>query len=159
VVAAVDTLMRFPLDEQLVIVARTGLGALCGLLIGLERQLAHKIVGLRTHMLVAAAAALATGMGELLFTESGAGDPTRMLHAVVTGVGFIGAGAIFRSSSGTKGLTTAATLFVAAVLGAISGLGAPVLAGAATVFAVISLRVLLKAEQTATLRGSAGEEA
>ena len=129
------------------------------MVIGLERQLAHKIVGLRTHMLVAGAAALATGMGELLFIDSGdAGDPSRVLHAVITGIGFIGAGAIFRSESRTKGLTTAATLFIAAILGAIAGLGAPVLAGVATVMAVISLRVLLKFESMALLNGSASED-
>jgi putative Mg2+ transporter-C (MgtC) family protein len=157
-IAAADDLMRFPVDQQLVIAGRAGLGALCGLLIGLERQLAHKVVGLRTHMLVAAAAALATGMGELLFTESDSGDPSRILHAVVTGIGFIGAGAIFRGETRTKGLTTATTLFVAAILGAIAGLGAPVLAIAATVFAVVSLWVLLRAEDAAKLRGSAADD-
>jgi putative Mg2+ transporter-C (MgtC) family protein len=153
-----STLMRFTAEDQLIIAARAGLGAVFGMVIGLERQLAHKVVGLRTHMLVAAASALATGMGELLFINSDAGDPSRILHAIITGIGFIGAGAIFRSESRTKGLTTAATLFIAAVLGAIAGLGAPVLAGTATVMAVISLRVLLKAENAAKLRGDATDD-
>jgi putative Mg2+ transporter-C (MgtC) family protein len=153
-----STLMRFTTEDQLIIAARAGLGALCGMIIGLERQLAHKLVGLRTHMLVAGAAGLATGMGELLFINSDAGDPSRILHAVITGIGFIGAGAIFRSESRTKGLTTAATLFIAAILGAIAGLGAPVLAGTATVMAVISLRVLLRAENAAKLRGDLSDD-
>lgn len=150
-----STLMRFSTEDQLIIAARAGLGAVCGMVIGLERQLAHKLVGLRTHMLVAGAAGLATGMGELLFVDSRAGDPSRVLFAVISGVGFIGAGAIFRSESRTKGLTTAATLFTAAILGAIAGLGAPVLAGTATIMAVIALRVLLKVEDLAKLRGIA----
>jgi putative Mg2+ transporter-C (MgtC) family protein len=150
---AAETLSRFALDDQLLIAGRSGLGALCGLVIGLERQLSNKVVGLRTHMLVAAAAALATGMGELLFTATDdAGDPSRILHAVVTGVGFLGAGTIFRSETRARGLTTAATLFLAAVLGAIAGLGAPVLAIVATVLATVSLRGLLVAEERLKLR-------
>jgi putative Mg2+ transporter-C (MgtC) family protein len=153
VIADADVLMRFPVSDQLVIAGRAGLAALCGLVIGLERQLSGKVVGLRTHMVVAAAAGLATGMGELMFGVSEQGDPTRMFHAVVTGIGFMGAGAIFGSASGRKGLTTAATLFIAAILGAIAGLGAPVLAGLATVAAVVSLRVLLAFEEMARIRG------
>ncbi len=153
VLTAAEHLMRFSVDDQLAIVGRAGLGALCGLVIGLERQLANKVVGLRTHMLVAAAAALATGMGELLFLDTGdSGDPTRVMHAIITGIGFIGAGAIFRSESRARGLTTAATLFTAAILGCICGLGAPVLAGLSTVAAVISLRVLLKVEEQTKLK-------
>jgi putative Mg2+ transporter-C (MgtC) family protein len=148
----VDVLSRFPWDDQLLIAGRAGLGALCGMAIGLERQLSNKVVGLRTHMLVAGAAGLATGMGELLFVETDSGDPTRVLHAIITGVGFLGAGAIFRSENRSKGLTTAATLFIAAILGAIAGLGAPILAAVATVMAVVSLRLLLRAEDAMKIR-------
>jgi putative Mg2+ transporter-C (MgtC) family protein len=148
-----DLISRFPWDDQLLVAGRAGMGAICGLLIGLERQLSNKVVGLRTHMLVASAAALATGMGELLYAASDdAGDPSRILHAVVTGVGFLGAGAIFRGKSRSRGLTTAATLFLAAVLGAVAGLGAPILALTATALAVVSLRVLLWAEEALKLR-------
>ena len=147
-----DVLSRFPVDDQLIIAGRAGLAALCGMAIGLERQLSNKVVGLRTHMLVAGAAGLATGMGELLFIDTDAGASTRVLHAVITGVGFLGAGAIFRSQNRSKGLTTAATLFVAAILGAIAGLGAPILAAVGTVMAVISLRVLLRAENELKIR-------
>lgn len=150
---ATQLISRFGWDDQLLIAGRAGVGAICGLVIGLERQLSNKVVGLRTHMLVAAAAALATGMGELLFTVTDdAGDPSRILHAVVTGVGFLGAGAIFRGKSRSRGLTTAATLFLSAVLGAIAGLGAPLLALVGTVAAAVSLRVLLKAEESLKIR-------
>jgi putative Mg2+ transporter-C (MgtC) family protein len=70
------------------------------------------------------------------------GDATRTMHAIITGVGFIGAGAILHSEKGTTGVTTAASVLFVAVIGAAVGLGAPLLAGVSCVLALGVLRVL-----------------
>jgi putative Mg2+ transporter-C (MgtC) family protein len=132
----------YSLSDQLVLLARCGAAAVCGGVVGLERELAGKQAGIRTHTLVAAASSLAVGVGDLAVVNLGAGDPTRVLHAVVTGVGFIGAGAIIHSKSGLSpsGLTTATTIFMVAVLGAACGMGAPALALAVTGLTMATLR-------------------
>lgn len=107
--------------SELHLLAVIGLAALLGGVLGFDRQAANKPAGLRTHMLVAAASAAIVAVGNEVFRRVGGdvGDPNRALHAVITGIGFLGAGTILRSRSGTeiRGLTTAASLFAAAVVG------------------------------------------
>ena len=86
--------------------------------IGLERELRHQDAGLRTHMLVGLGAALYASVGISLGT-----DPTRIAAQVVSGIGFLGAGAIFRSGETIRGLTTAAGLWVVASIGVAAGSG------------------------------------
>lgn len=129
------------LHEQLIIILQCGIAAVCGGVVGLEREIAGKRAGIRTHMLVACSSALAVAIGAAVLGES-QGDATRVLHAVVTGVGFIGAGAIVQSKKGggPSGLTTATTVLLVAVLGAACGLGAPLVAAAVTLLAMATLR-------------------
>jgi putative Mg2+ transporter-C (MgtC) family protein len=103
-----------------VIIVRLGLSVVFGAVIGLERELAAQPAGLRTHILVALGAALFTLVG----TEVAGTDPTRIAAQVVSGVGFLGAGAILREGPTVRGLTTAATLWAAAAIGLANGLGA-----------------------------------
>ena len=105
-------------------------------LIGFEREARHKAAGLRTHMLV--------GLGAALFTLVGAegfegNDPARVAAQIVTGVGFLGAGAIFRRGATVSGLTTAAGLWAVAAIGMTAGAGLEEGAIAATVIAVVIL--------------------
>src|SRR6476646_9941004 len=92
--------------------------AVLGASIGLERELNAQPAGLRTHMLVCTGAAL--------FTLAGVGydgsDPTRIAAQVVTGIGFLGGGAILREGANIRGLTTAASLWVTASIGLAIGL-------------------------------------
>ena len=108
--------------------------ALAGV-IGLERELDAQAAGFRTHVLV--------GLGAGLFTVVGTGldgsDPTRIAAQVVTGVGFLGAGAILHSGVTVRGLTTAASLWVAAAAGVACGLGSLVTATAGTLLALAAL--------------------
>ena len=115
-------------------------GALGGL-VGFEREAQHKPAGLRTHVLVAGAASLIVLLGRYAAVQGeGTADPTRALHGVVTGIGFIGAGVILRGGSHqVKGLTTAASLFFVAAVGAGVALEQLVLSTGATVFAVLVL--------------------
>lgn len=127
----------------LVTVWAMGLGAL----VGLERQMFSKPAGLRTHMLVAGAAAMVTAVTAELAAGSVGGDPTRGAHAVMTGIGFLGAGAIMRQGTDNpSGITTAATIFYTAGLGVSVSLGYGLAASAATVLAygVLQLMSLAK---------------
>lgn len=150
------TFSTFSLAEQAWLVARVSLAALLGGCIGYERRNAGKTAGIRTHMLVAASAALAVGLGELVVAQAGTGDPTRMMHAVVTGVGFIGGGMIYtqKRARGPYGLTSAATVVLVAGIGMAAGAGAPLLAGAGAVLTLITLSGVQALEARLLLRAS-----
>jgi putative Mg2+ transporter-C (MgtC) family protein len=114
-------------DEALL---RLALAAALGGVIGIERELREREAGFRTHMLVALGSALFTivsAYGFHAFLSSGANviraDPTRIAAQIVTGIGFLGAGAIIRQGSSVRGLTTAATLWVVAAIGLAVGAG------------------------------------
>lgn len=99
-----------------------GLGAL----VGLDRELKDHPAGLRTHILVSLGAALFTLAGAFSAVSAGDDirvDPTRVAAQVVTGIGFLGAGAIIREGPTIRGLTTAAGLWVTAAIGTAVGLG------------------------------------
>ncbi|HEU4450696.1 MAG TPA: MgtC/SapB family protein [Gaiellaceae bacterium] len=98
--------------------------------IGLERELRERAAGLRTHMLVGIGSALFTivsayGWSDFRFStaEGVVFDPTRIAAQIVTGIGFLGAGAIIRQGLSVRGLTTAAGLWVVAAIGMAAGAG------------------------------------
>jgi putative Mg2+ transporter-C (MgtC) family protein len=139
--------MLFALDPQLSwldalvrIVVAAGLGGV----VGLERELDEKAAGLRTHMLVAVGSALFTLVGAYGFSDfpSRTIDPTRVAAQVVTGIGFLGAGLIFRQGFTIRGLTTAASLWLVAAIGMAAGAGFWKGAVIATIVALVSLRPL-----------------
>jgi putative Mg2+ transporter-C (MgtC) family protein len=119
-------------------------------ILGWERETLGKPAGLRTHMLVGGGAALFVGLGEFLviefqhYGELLRFDPTRIIEAVVAGVGFLGAGTIFfaRRERTVQGLTTAASLWTTAAVGMAAGLGRYVLAAGATAMIFVVLRCL-----------------
>lgn len=90
-----------------------------GFLIGLERESSGKDIGIRTCALISLGSTLFCIIGAVLIE----GDPTRIVGQVITGVGFIGAGLIFRSENNIHGLTTAATIWCTAAIGALVGMG------------------------------------
>jgi putative Mg2+ transporter-C (MgtC) family protein len=136
-------------DESLL---RLALAAVLGGLIGVERELREREAGLRTHLLVALGSALFTIVGAYGFhdfLESGQSvvraDPTRIAAQIVTGIGFLGAGAIIRQGFSVRGLTTAATLWVVAAVGLAAGAGyysAAVITTALVLIALYPLRIL-----------------
>ena len=132
------------LSSQLLALAYTVVAMICGMLIGAERKRAEKPTGMRTHALIAGSAALIVYISSIIDMEIGRGDPTRTLHAVITGIGFLGAGAIYMRTGADSpgGITTAATVFATAIIGATVGLGAPVAALGATVLTLFVLRVI-----------------
>src|SRR5687768_15239102 len=123
------------------LVRRLLTAALLGAILGFERELRQKSAGLRTNILIAVGSALFTLMSiELADPESA--DPSRVAAQIVTGIGFLGAGAIMRTGSGVQGLTTAATVWVNAAVGVAAGGGEYHLAFIATGVTLAALLVL-----------------
>jgi putative Mg2+ transporter-C (MgtC) family protein len=134
-------------EELLRVVVAAGLGGA----VGLERELREREAGFRTHMLVSVGSALFTlvsayGFHEFLVHGGNVvrADPTRIAAQIVTGIGFLGAGAIIRQGFSVRGLTTAATLWVVAAIGMASGAGyysAAVITTALVLFSLWPLRI------------------
>src|SRR5215470_7938511 len=111
-----------------------------GSAIGFERQWRHRLAGLRTNTLVALGAASFVVFEALVPDES---SPTRIAAQVVSGVGFLGAGVIFREGLNVRGLNTAATLWCSAAIGVLAGAGYAGYAAIATAF-VVFVNLLLR---------------
>ena len=112
-------------------------GALAGA-VGFQREQVGKPVGLRTHALIGIGAALFTLAG--MFGFAGPADPSRIAAGIVTGIGFLGAGAILHRSGGViEGLTTAATIWLVAAVGVASAVGMYAIAAIATGVTLIVL--------------------
>lgn len=123
-----------------------GLAFVLCALIGLERQFRQKAAGFRTHVLVGTGSATFTlvsafGFAPVLGAEVVL-DPSRIAAQIVSGIGFLGAGVIFTRKNVIRGLTTAATIWVAAAVGMASGAGMPSLAIALTAVHLIALLLL-----------------
>lgn len=133
------------------VVARLIVAAVLGGAIGLEREFHGRPAGLRTHIMVCLGAAvvmLSTGALPHLAPELALRlDPGRIAAGVVTGIGFIGAGAILRLKNTNRGLTTAACIWFVAALGVVVGVGAYLVAGVGTALALVVLHVLTRAEK------------
>jgi putative Mg2+ transporter-C (MgtC) family protein len=127
------------------VVGRLAIAAALGAAVGIERELREREAGIRTHLLVSVGACLFTIVGAYGFHNFSSVDPTRIAAQVVTGIGFLGAGAIIREGISVRGLTTAASLWVVAAIGMAAGAGYywPAVAGTAlTVLALWPLRAL-----------------
>lgn len=125
---------------------RLSIACALGAAIGFEREIRDREAGIRTHLLVSLGSALFTivsAYGFHAFLASGDNivrtDPTRIAAQIVTGIGFLGAGAIIREGLSIRGLTTAATLWVVAAIGMACGAGYYWPAAAATVLTILAL--------------------
>ena len=109
------------MSPWLEMILRLFLAAALGAAIGYQRERAGKVAGLRDHILITVGAALFTVAS--IFGFSGTVDTSRVAAGIVAGVGFIGAGVIFRGEEGVAGLTTAASIWVVAAIGLAAGAG------------------------------------
>ncbi|MGB0177385.1 MAG: MgtC/SapB family protein [Owenweeksia sp.] len=133
-------------SSQLNLLADVAIALGLGGLLGFEREWKQKPAGLRTNMIIAGASALFIGLGRVgvvdyipLASEDSFGiDPTRILHAVIVGVGFLGAGTILKSSEHTRVhyLTTSATIWMSSALGIAVGLHQYLLAAGVTLILI-----------------------
>jgi putative Mg2+ transporter-C (MgtC) family protein len=139
-------------QPQLQILAYVVVAMFLGGLVGLDREAARKPAGLRTHMLVSGAAALLVLLGHVMVRHYDAklasmltSDPIRIIEAVITGVSFLGAGTIIRNQNGgqqVEGLTTAASLLLAAAIGISVALSQFIVAVGLTLLMLVVLRLL-----------------
>jgi putative Mg2+ transporter-C (MgtC) family protein len=132
----IDLALQLDLSVRLVV------AALLGLAVGFEREIHGHPAGLRTHMLVAVGSGLFTVLSAYGFgTGSTAApiDPTRIAAQIVSGIGFLGAGAILKDGIVIRGLTTAASLWATSAVGMAAGAGEYVIAAVATATILVSL--------------------
>ena len=119
-----------------------GSAVLGGMIVGLERERLDKPAGVRTHILVSLGSAAFVHLGVMAHDIGGFGtiaDFNRLVQSVATGIGFLGAGAIFRSGVTVKGVTTAASIWIMGAVGAAAGAGA---IGFALILSVVGYFVL-----------------
>lgn len=148
--------LSFSWDNILQIVV----AAILGGLIGLEREARGREAGFRTNILIAIGACLFTilSIDGFPLQESTARDTSRVAAQIVSGVGFLGAGALFQTRSHIKGMTTAATIWLVAAIGMTVGVGAYGLAIFTSVLTFIVLRLLLPVSKTISHREEEKEE-
>lgn len=101
------------------VISKIGIAFILGYLIGIERELHGKVVGTRTITLIV----IGTAMYVMMSPTISGGDNSRIIAQVVSGIGFLGAGIIFKNGDTIKGLTTAATVWCAAAVGGLCGFG------------------------------------
>jgi len=130
--------MSTDLGLQLDLLLRLLLAAVLGAVIGLERELHDHPAGMRTHLLVSVGSATFTVLSVFAFVTP-TSDPGRIAAQIVSGIGFLGAGAILKYGATVRGLTTAASLWAVAAVGMAAGAGAWGVALAATVIVLLSL--------------------
>ncbi len=116
------------IDILLFLLPKVGIALLVGTIIGIEREYRGKLAGIKTNALICAASALFTALSLMMSdygstSPSSTADVTRIVAQIVSGIGFIGAGAIFKSSSKVQGLTTAAVIWTVSALGILVGYG------------------------------------
>lgn len=136
----IDLTLQLDLSVRIIVAAALGLA------VGFEREIHGHPAGLRTHMLVAAGSGLFTVLSAYGFEGVARGvantapiDPTRIAAQIVSGIGFLGAGAILKDGVVIRGLTTAASLWATSAVGMAAGAGEYLIAGVATATILVSL--------------------
>ena len=127
-----------PLDLDVQMFLRLLIAVVLGALVGYERERAGKPAGVRTHGMVSLGAALFAVVS--LHGFGSAGDPARVAAQIVTGIGFLGAGAILHQRDNVHGLTTAASLWVTAAIGLAVGVGMLLMSLATAILVFLLLR-------------------
>lgn len=138
---------------ETLILKRVLLALLLGAIIGYERERAHKVAGLRTHILVCVSSALIALAALYGFEELGgatADSASRIIANVIVGIGFIGGGAILRQDTHVMGTTTAATLWTVATIGIAAGVGFTYAAVLVTLVCYLTLTILWRLEKKIT---------
>jgi putative Mg2+ transporter-C (MgtC) family protein len=134
----VDDIFKFTVGEEIEMAVRLLLATVFGAAVGYEREHAEKPAGVRTLALVSVGAAIFTVASIFAFDA----DPARLAAGIVTGIGFIGAGAIFREGVTVRGLTTATSIWVTAAIGVATGAGMYILSTVATALVLVILHLL-----------------
>ena len=122
---------------------------LCGFILGIERKSRQQVVGMRTLILISVSSTILSILSIYMAHITGVptGDPTRIVAGVISGIGFLGGGAIMKQGMNIKGLTSAAIIWTASALGLVIGAGLYIQAGISLVVFMLSLVVLEKVEE------------
>ena len=139
------------LETQIELTLRLIVALLLGAVIGWERELQRMPAGFRTHALVSLGAAIFTVVSAFAFTGP-LSDPTRIAAQIVSGVGFLGGGAILHYGGTVRGLTTAASLWAVAAVGMAAGAGLFVVAAVSAVLVIVALEIFQRVERVAKRR-------
>lgn len=99
------------------------MATVCGLIIGFERELKKKVAGIRTHVLICVGVSIFSSIGFILVKDNFYLDPTRIIGQIITGIGFLGGGVIFKNSDHVVGVTSAAFIWFMASIGVLIGIG------------------------------------
>ena len=146
-------------SAQLELLMQIAIAMTLGGIVGLEREMSAKPAGLRTHMLVAGAAALFIGLADILalkfahapYADALRIEPIRIIGAIITGISFLGAGTIFRDRRGTvEGLTTAASILMVSAIGIAVALDRDLLATSVTALVLLVLILVRMVERLFT---------
>jgi len=97
------------------------MATLCGIIIGWEREVKHKVAGIKTHVLVCVGSTLFTALTYVIVPSTG--DHSRMIGQIITGIGFLGGGVIFKTEDRVVGITSAALIWFMSSIGVIIGIG------------------------------------
>lgn len=103
--------------------SRIIVATICGLIVGWERELKSKVAGIRTNVLVCVGSAILTSIAYIINKENPDADPGRIIGQIVTGVGFLGGGVIFKMNDRITGVTTASFIWIMCALGILAGMG------------------------------------
>jgi putative Mg2+ transporter-C (MgtC) family protein len=148
----------FTIEEILI---RLGAATLCGLILGLDRELRGIAAGLRTHALVSVSSAVITvsalDLYEAVRAHGGESDPLRVIQGLAQAIGFIAAGAIFVTQGHVRNLTTAANVWLATAVGIAAGAGQYEIAAVATGFGVVIVTIVRVAEHFLPRRSTSDE--
>jgi len=145
------------LSQDLFVLLRVAAAMALGGVLGIEREMGRHAAGLRTHMMIAGAAALIVGLGDSIaehfqqerYRDLLQVDPVRLIEAVVASVGFVAAGTILRGRRGDQvsGLTTACSLIMAAAIGIAAGIGRYAIAAGVSLLCVMVLALFRRVEK------------
>ena len=141
-----------------VFVFQLAVSVLCGAIVGIERQLRGKAIGIRTSILICLGTQVFIRLSLNMAVEGVMVDPTRVLGQVVTGVGFLGAGVILGKGGSVTGVTSAAVVWMLAAIGSTIGAGHP-LEALILATLVVGILIVVRALETAfkRLRGGSDE--
>lgn len=134
------------IETQFELTLRLVVALLLGAVIGWERELQRMPAGFRTHALVALGSAIFTVISANALSGPGS-DPTRIAAQIVSGIGFLGGGAILHHGGTVRGLTTAASLWAVAAVGMAAGAGLFVIATISAVLVIVALEVFQRLER------------
>lgn len=124
---------------------KLGVATVCGGLIGIEREIKNKVAGVRTHILICVGVTILTYVGTIFLEHA---DPTRVIGQIVTGIGFLGAGVIFKQNDKVTGVTSAAFIWFISAIGVLCGLNFIISASLITILYLILTIILKKVETT-----------